>query len=235
MRRAWLRRWLTCAAITTLTSALAAPQAAGQSGAGAPAVAGVATGAPSANAANPVNATNTANAPGLANPATAASTAAALVASEDRVKAASLYKFLNYISWPAASFIKPDAPYVIGVAGADEVVENLEQLVAGRKVADRQVTVRRMRINEALAGMHVLFVGRADRHRLPQILRQLQGQPVLVVTEGESSNVGGMINFRIVDERVRFEVALEAEERSGLKLDSRMLAVAYAVNKGPQQ
>jgi hypothetical protein len=161
--------------------------------------------------------------------------AAAAAASEERVKAASLYKFLNYISWPPTAFLKPDAPYVIGVAGADEVADNLEQLVAGHRVADRQVAVRRVRPGEPPAGVHVLFVGRGERHRLPQILRHLQGQPVLVVTEGEGGTAGGMINFRVVDERVRFEVALEPVEKAGLKLDSRMLAVALSVNKGALQ
>jgi hypothetical protein len=41
-----------------------------------------------------------------------------------------------------------------------------------------------------------------------------------------------MINFRLVDERVRFEVALEPVQRAGLELNSRLLSVAIAVIKG---
>lgn len=217
-----LRRWLSCMTVAGMMMAVQPPQALAQAGAGPGAAAGTGT---------------STGAGAVASSGTAAGAVATVgtAASEERVKAASLYKFLNYISWPSASFMRPEAPYVIGVAGADEVADNLEQLVAGHRVADRQVAVRRMRISEPLTGIHVLFVGKADRHRLPQILRHLQGQPVLVVTEGDAGTAGGMINFRVVDERVRFEVALEAVEKAGLKLDSRMLAVALAVNKGPQQ
>lgn len=38
-----------------------------------------------------------------------------------------------------------------------------------------------------------------------------------------------MINFRVVDGRVRFEVALDTLEEAGLKVSSRMLGVALHV------
>jgi len=36
----------------------------------------------------------------------------------------------------------------------------------------------------------------------------------------------------LVDERVRFEVSLAAADKGRLKLSSRLLSVAYAVQKG---
>jgi hypothetical protein len=44
-----------------------------------------------------------------------------------------------------------------------------------------------------------------------------------------------MINFRVAEERVRFEVSLEPVEKAGLKVSARLLAVAIAVTKGAQQ
>lgn len=164
-------------------------------------------------------------------PATAAATTA--TASEERVKAASLYKFLGYTEWPKAAFARPDAPYVIAVTGAEDIAEDLDRLVAGRRVNDRPVAVRRVRPNESLSGVHMLFIGKGERGRQAQLVRQLQGQPVLIVTENDTGPVpGSMINFRIADERVRFEVALEPVEKAGLRVDARMLAVALVVHKG---
>jgi hypothetical protein len=58
---------------------------------------------------------------------------------------------------------------------------------------------------------------------------------MLVVTECENGlQIGSVINFRIVDERVRFDVALDAAERNGIKLSSRLLTVANRVQKGAQ-
>jgi len=41
-----------------------------------------------------------------------------------------------------------------------------------------------------------------------------------------------MINFMLVEQRVKFEIHLEEAERHGLKLSSRLLAVAQSVRRG---
>lgn len=157
-------------------------------------------------------------------------------ASEARVKAAFLYKFLNYVEWPVASFARRDSPYVMGILGAGEIEHELTSLSAGRNVNERPVTVKRVRAGDSLNDVHVLFVGKAEKAILPQLLKSLQSAPVLVVTETEGALAqGSMINFRVIDERVRFEVALGPAEKAGLKLNSRLLAVASSVMKGTQQ
>ena len=55
-------------------------------------------------------------------------------------------------------------------------------------------------------------------------------QPVLIVTDWDDALVeASMVNFVIVDGRVRFEVRLDAAREAGLKLSSRLLAVAQQV------
>jgi len=44
---------------------------------------------------------------------------------------------------------------------------------------------------------------------------------------------GSVINFILTGGRVRFEIALESAEKSGLKLSSRLLAVAQQVTGTP--
>ncbi|MEO8484964.1 MAG: YfiR family protein [Betaproteobacteria bacterium] len=152
---------------------------------------------------------------------------------ERAVKAAFVYKFISYVEWPAQAFDTPDAPLVVGVVGSDPIAADLQQIVAGRAVGERPVLVKRWREGES-SDLHVLFVGRADVARLPAIQRSLAGQPTLIVTESPGAlGTGSMINLVVApDGRVRFEVALDAAERSGLKLSSRMLALAKAVRPG---
>jgi hypothetical protein len=81
-----------------------------------------------------------------------------------------------------------------------------------------------------------VFVGKAEKARQAQLLKQAQMQSVLSVTETEEALAqGSMINFRIVEDRVRFEVALAPVEKAGMKINSRMLGVAISVIKGTQQ
>lgn len=154
-------------------------------------------------------------------------------ATERSVKAAFLYKFLAYVDWPASAFPQPDTPITIGVLGADAIAAELQQITNGRTVNDRPIAVRRMREGESVAGLNVLFVGRADKGRLPQLARTAQARSVLTVTENAGGlEQGSVINFLIAEGRVRFEISVEAAERSGLKLSSRLLAVAQLVRTG---
>lgn len=38
-----------------------------------------------------------------------------------------------------------------------------------------------------------------------------------------------MINFRLADERIRFEISLDASDKSGLKLSSQLLTLALSI------
>ncbi len=81
--------------------------------------------------------------------------------------------------------------------------------------------------------MHLLFVGGADAARLRSLLRSLQPGPMLLVSEAENGlQQGSVINFKVVEERVRFDVSLEAADRHQVKLSSRLLTVANHVHKG---
>jgi len=154
---------------------------------------------------------------------------------EQRVKAAFLFKFGGYVEWPERVFPRSDSPLVIGVAGADVLAEELSRITSGRTMNGRPVTVRRIRSGEQATGVHVLFVGRSEAGRLGELLPTTQGQPVLTVTETEKGLAqGSVINFVVVDNRVRFEVSLGAANRNGLRIGAPLLAVAQRVQEKAQ-
>jgi hypothetical protein len=151
-------------------------------------------------------------------------------ATEVKIKAAFLYKFGDFVEWPPAAIERPGGRFTIGVMGADDIAAELERVVADRTIQGRPVSVRRVRHGDALANLHLLFVGRSETLRLAQIMAAADGQPVLTVTETENAlSSGSMINFVAVDDKVRFDVALAPAERSQLKISSRLLGVARKV------
>ena len=158
----------------------------------------------------------------------------ASAALERSVKAAFLYKFLGYTEFPPASFADPAAPLVIGVLGADELAAELARIVAGRNVLGRPVQVKTVKEGEVPAGVHLLFIGGSDNARVRAVLKALNtAAPMLVVTEADNGLLyGSVINFKIVEERVRFDVSLEAADKNSVKLSSRLLTVANHVVKG---
>ena len=151
---------------------------------------------------------------------------------ERSVKAAFLYKFLGYVDFPEAATPGFGEPLVIGILGADDVADELRRITIGRSMNGRTVVVRKLHQGEALGKVHMLFIGEEEVAETEKVLAAVRQTPVLTVTQtARDLRTDSVINFRVVDERVRFEVSLDAAERNKLKLSSRLLAVAYKVQR----
>jgi hypothetical protein len=154
--------------------------------------------------------------------------------AEYQVKAAFLYKFASYVEWPAQAFEQTKSPFVIGVAGADMLGDELAQVVAKRLIRGRPVEVRKLHRGDPLNGLQILFIGRSEGGKTSDLLISARGRPVLTVSESEDSfALGSIINFVIVDDKVRFDVALHEAELASLKVSARLLSVARRVREGP--
>ncbi len=161
---------------------------------------------------------------------------------ETKVKAAYLSKFVSYVEWPASVFAKPDAPVMIGVINADEIAAELTGLKTNRSANSRAFDVKILKAGEPLSGVQLVFIGKGEGDRLKRLLSSVQSRPVLTVTESPGAiSMGSMINFILVNERIRFEVSTVAAESSNIKISARLLDVAKnvvaknVVEKNPAQ
>jgi hypothetical protein len=154
-------------------------------------------------------------------------------ALEHRVKAAFLYRFTEFVTWPDAAYPRPDSPFVMVVAGPEAIAENLRSTTAGRSVGGRPIEVRRVGASEAIPLAQLVFIGGSDIARVRELIRAAP-RHALVVTEADGAlDAGSVINFVVVEERVRFDISLESAEKRALRLSSRLLAVARSVRGSP--
>lgn len=152
---------------------------------------------------------------------------------ERSVKAAFLYKFLAYVEFPPRVFADASSPLVIGVLGSDDMAQEVQRSVAGRSLNGRPIVVRSLHDGDAIGPVHLLFVAGSDSARVTRVLRQPAPGPILSVSEcGNGLQAGSIINFRVIDQHVRFDVSLDAAEKNNIKLSSRLLSVANHVTKG---
>jgi hypothetical protein len=150
--------------------------------------------------------------------------------AEYRIKAAFLCKFGNYVAWPETAPALVDANFVIGVMGNSPVVEAVVAAAHGQAVNGRPILVRRLERGDAMQGLNLLFVARSHSARLAEALAALKDQPVLVVTEQDGAAPGGsMVNFVVVEDKVKFDVTPAVAERSHLRISARLLGVARSV------
>jgi hypothetical protein len=151
------------------------------------------------------------------------------VAPEYEVKAAFLFNFTKFVEWPPAAYSDERSPLKICVLGNDPFGKTLHSLT-GEEVGGRRLSLMHPENLKDLESCHVLYVSRSERERLAQILAAVRSAPVLTVADTPGFiDQGGMINFILEGSKVRFDVNQEAAERAGLKISSRLLALAKHV------
>jgi hypothetical protein len=152
-------------------------------------------------------------------------------ASEYDVKAAYLYNFGKFVSWPASPR-RSRTSFDVCVMGRDPFGPALDRVVSGAAVGGRAVQARRLDSPADAANCHILFVGESDARLIGQVVDAVGGQDVLTVSDDpQFLNLGGMIQFVLKGSRVRFEVNLARAQAVGLTLSSDLLRVATAVRR----
>ena len=150
--------------------------------------------------------------------------------SEYQIKAAFLCKFGNFVQWPPHVFSDDRAPLIIAVAGTSDIADEVVRAASGVLASGRSIVVRVLHRGDSLSGVHVLFVARSADNELSDWLAAARLLPVLTVTESDQGlALGSIINFVMVDNKVRFDVAPPASERSAVRVDSRLLGVARKI------
>lgn len=170
----------------------------------------------------------------FALPGLAASVSAQAAAEYD-VKAAFLYNFAKFVEWPPDAFDSPGSPMTLCIVGKDPFGDVLDTLVRGETLQGRPLIVHRTRDLLEVRDCHVVFLSRTEQARQDEVLATVRGAGILTVGEGDSFlREGGIIRFVLEANRVRFEVNLDAAERNGLKLSSKLLRLARSVQPAGQ-
>lgn len=148
--------------------------------------------------------------------------------AEYGVKAAFLYNFAKFVDWPPSAF--PERRFNLCILGDDPFGHLLDDIVANDSVDGRPIAVQRGARLADLPSCHILFVGRLEHERRHDVLATLRGAAVLTVGDADGFLAdGGMVNFFLEANKVRFEVDRAAVDKSPLKLSSKLLRVARLV------
>lgn len=154
---------------------------------------------------------------------------ASALEKEYEIKGGFLYNFTKFVEWPKEAFSGPDAPIVIGILGDDPFGDQFDEAVKGQKSQGRPIEIRRFKRVEDAAGCHVLFISRSERRSIPEILNHRGSNTLTVGDGGGFARQGGIIEFVIVGEKVRFIINLDAEKRAGLAISSNLKRVAAEI------
>lgn len=156
---------------------------------------------------------------------------------EDRealVKAAFLFHFVEFVDWPDTVRIQPGSTIRVGILGEDPFGETIDQVFAEPSSDGHRFEIVRASDPSELADCRVVYVALDDAATVRDVIDAFESGSVLTIAHREGfATEGGHVNFFVEDDRLRFEVNLEAVQDAGLRLSSRLLKLARIVDPAP--
>lgn len=149
--------------------------------------------------------------------------------AEYEIKAAFLLHFIKYVEWPDDREGATGKELVLCVAGENPFGDVLD-LMQGKTIRGRPIVIKTEVDHATISGCHLLFIPASEKGRIRSLLKKVDGLPVLTVSETEDFILqGGIINFTITDNKVRFEINPDAAKRLDLQISAQLLKLAQIV------
>ncbi|MFA6540718.1 MAG: YfiR family protein [Bacteroidota bacterium] len=150
---------------------------------------------------------------------------------EYRFKAVYMLNFLQFMEWPDSAFENDQSPIIISVVGDDPFGNILDETFRNEKFNGHPVMLTRFHsINEA-GKSHIMFIGTSEKNISTEVLKRLSEASVLTISDLDHfGTMGGGIGFYIEQNKVRFEINLNALKQGDLKASSKLLRLARIVN-----
>ncbi|MEN6386497.1 MAG: YfiR family protein [Phycisphaerales bacterium] len=165
--------------------------------------------------------------------------------SEYQLKAAFLYNFIMFIEWPKEKMPEPNEPIIIGILGKDPF-GNAFDPIKDKQAKDRKVVIQRFdqwevikKLNQnelqtkldEIRKCHLLFVCRSEKQMIKEVMSNINGYNILTVgdMDGFLESGGGVINFVVEDDKIRFEINSLSALNAKLEIRSQLLRLAKKV------
>lgn len=146
------------------------------------------------------------------------------VTTEAQLKAAYLVNFLKYVEFPGTR-----TTVNLCLFGRDSLGPYLAGY-EGRQIGGRELHIRKVSSPEQLTDCQELFIPDTEEARVTAVLRWVDKQAILTVSDSETFiRDGGAIALVRAEGRLQFEINTEVLNRANLKASSQMLRLARPV------
>jgi len=152
---------------------------------------------------------------------------AASTTSEQALTMAFLYNFLKFAEWPEGLVT---GELTLCVTDSATFGQELDA-ISGRSAQNKSVRIKRIELSESPRECQLLFISDEEKPvRIREWLKNSANMPILMVgSNGEFLDMGGMIVLIDDGSRLQFEVNLERVKHAGLKLNAQLLKIAREV------
>jgi len=138
-----------------------------------------------------------------------------------------VFNFVKYVQWPTNDGNKE---FVIGVVGNDNIYNTLSSWYAGKPKGNMTYVIKKFKTAAEMTDCQVVFIDRSKSAEFDAINEKVKGKGTLVVTDRNGLGAkGSCINFKTVDEKLKFELNQSAIAASNLKVSSTLSSMAILI------
>jgi hypothetical protein len=138
-----------------------------------------------------------------------------------------VFNFVKYVQWPENDNSKE---FVIGVVGNNDIFKTLTSWYSGKAKGAKTFVIKKFNNAVEVTDCQVVFIDRSKSGEFEAVNNKVKGKGTLVVTDRSGlGSKGSCINFKTVDEKLRFELNQQAIEASNLKVAGALASMAILI------
>ena len=134
-------------------------------------------------------------------------------------KASFIFHFAVGNNWPESN---RKGEFVIAILGNQNIYEELVDKYATKPVGSQVLKIVNLENAQFDIAPHILYLDKSMQSELKGVVEKTKNYNTLVVGDSPGSLTNGaIINFKVVDSRIRYEINLEAAKKGILQLDQK--------------
>lgn len=159
---------------------------------------------------------------------------APISANADKLKAAYIYQFIQFINWPEQNKQnETEQTFNICLYGKDKINKNLKELHLNRKTGKQLNFIHISKIND-ISQCHILYLALNKKRSLEKVLNLTKNKPILSISsQSDFSKHGGIIGFVTINNKLRIEINRGSAKQSRIKISAKLFEIASKVYNEP--
>ena len=150
--------------------------------------------------------------------------------TEHEIKVAFIYNFAKFVKWPESPRNQSKKSIDLYIIGSGFPMDALE-LINGKQVQGKTLIVKKTKSLSDIKDPEMIFICQSERWRLGYIITMFKALPVLTIGDTEGfAEKGVIINLYTEENRIRFEINIDAARQAGLIISSQLLKLARIIH-----
>lgn len=142
------------------------------------------------------------------------------------IHAAMIYNFMKYIQWPDEG----GTEFVVGILGEDNVFNTLKNFYDGKPKGSKKYVIKKLNDISEASSCQVVYIGKNRSKDFDNVKNAIGSKSILTITD--SSNLGrkgSCINFKVVEEKLKFEINQASMNSASLKVAGQLSSMAILI------